>query len=137
MPQQRRIAFAQRHDALGRAVAQEIRLFDAVDVGIVQDFALGVQPHQLLVRPRAEMQEQFPRESGGEIPIRWVVFALGGGRLRWYGTGEEVVEQADGVMPFEWDAFEGEPAVVGGNTGVDEEGGEEGEESGEQEGQVR
>lgn len=40
-------------------------------------------------------------------------------------------------MPFERDAFEGKPAVLRGDPGVDEEGCEEGEESGQQEGQVR
>lgn len=57
--------------------------------------------------------------------------------MRRRGAGEEVVEQADGVVPFERDAFEGKPGVVSRDMRGDEEGGEEGEKSREQEGQVR
>ena len=83
------------------------------------------------------MQYQFPWQSRGAISVRRVVFALVVGSLGRHGAGEEVVEQAEGVMPFERDALDGEPAVVRGNAGVDEEGGEEGEEPGQEEGQVR
>lgn len=57
-------------------------------------------------------------------------------RLRGTGTGEEVVEESDGVVPFQGHAFEGEPAIVGGIIGIDEEGGEEGVQAGEEEGEV-
>lgn len=57
-------------------------------------------------------------------------------RLRGTSTREEVVEESDGVVPFHGHAFEGEPAIVRGMVGIDEEGGEEGVQSGEEEGEV-
>ena len=56
VPQSRGIVFGQRHDALCGAVAQEIRLFDAVDEGVVQDFSAGVESYELLGGPGCEVQ---------------------------------------------------------------------------------
>lgn len=45
--------------------------------------------------------------------------------LCWRGTGKEIVEQSDWVVPFEWYVFIREPAFVRSYIGIDEESGEE------------
>ena len=52
-------------------------------------------------------------------------------------AGEEVIKEAERVVPFQRDVFEGKPAFVWGDVGVDEERGEEGVEAGQEEGEVR
>lgn len=98
VPEPRGVVFGQGHDALGGAVAEEIGLFDAVDEGVVEDFALRVEFHQLLVRPVAEVYDERP----GFGCFSWVVVGegLAAGCLRGVAAGEEVVEETDGVVPF-------------------------------------
>jgi len=50
--------------------------------------------------------------------------------VRGLGVGEEIVEQADGVLPFERDAVEREPSFVRRDVWGDQRGGEEGVEAG-------
>lgn len=64
LPQLRGVVFGQGHDALGRAVPEEIGLFDAVDEGVVEDLALRVEFHQLLVRPVGEVEDEGPGFGG-------------------------------------------------------------------------
>jgi hypothetical protein len=90
-PQLRRVVFTETHYPLRRPVSDEISLLDTVYECIMQDAFLGIELDELVVREACEVQHQFERElelilcGGG-----------GGGRAR----GVEVVEQADGDMPF-------------------------------------
>lgn len=98
----------------------------------MQHLPLRIQPHELVRGPFRKVQSETPRQGLALIGLG----SFPTPRLRRTGTGEEVVEESDGVVPFQGHAFEREPAVVSGSLGVDEEGAEEGVDAGEEEGQV-
>lgn len=98
----------------------------------MQHLPLRIQPHELVRGPFRKVQSETPRQGLALIGLGF----LPAPRLRGTGAGEEVVEESDGIVPFQGHAFEGEPAVVRGSLGIDEEGGEEGVDAGEEEGQV-
>ncbi|KAI4141284.1 MAG: hypothetical protein LQ341_003551, partial [Variospora aurantia] len=71
----------------------EIRLFDTVDKGIVQDLAFCIRLHQLIARPVGEVQRQPPWQRGRvRFRRRMIVVALRAVGLCWRSAREEIVE---------------------------------------------
>lgn len=103
----------------------------------MEDFAFRVEFYQLLVRPVGEVEDQVP--GFGWVAFVVVVIREGwvvAGCLRGVAAGEEIVEQTDGVVPFQRHALEGEPAVGGRDIGRDERCCEEGVQAGKEEGEI-
>ena len=136
-PQRHRVVLGQRHDRLSGPVAQEIGLLDAVDEGVVQGLTLLVQPDQLVRREGGVVQDQPPgkrsRRVGGGGAFGALVRRR---RLVGSGAGEEVVQQTDGMMPFQGHGLEGEPGDGGRDGRLDQVFGEEGVEAREEEWEI-
>ncbi len=101
LPQLRRIILRQRHYSLGGTIPQEICLLHTVDESIVQNPTVRIQVYELLCWPVIKVQGQPPRQCPAVVFHGITVLRTCAWCLRRSSAREEIVEQTEGVVPFQ------------------------------------